>query len=245
MNALDLTLQYFVSPRFVEAAMMTLAITVLSVLLGILVGLLVALVQESKIRALQPLVILYLWLFRGTPVLFQIIFIFNVLPSFGIMFSAFTSAIIALSLNEGAYMSEIMRSGLQAVGKGQRSAGRALGLKDRQVMLYVVLPQALRIVIPPIGNQFIGMLKLSALVSVVAVEELLLVANQSASANFRYLEALSAAGLWYLIFTTIFMLMQARVERWAAGKRGRKQREERVSFAERLLGFGMKQRSMR
>ena len=116
-------------------------------------------------------------------------------------------------------MSEIMRSGLQAVGRGQRMAARALGMGEGQVMAFVVLPQALRIIIPPIGNQFIGMLKLSALVSVIAVEDLLLVANQTASRNFRYLEALTAAGIYYLVLTTAFMLIQARIEGWAKGRR--------------------------
>ena len=147
----------------------------------------------------------YLWLFRGTPVLFQIIFIYNVLPSFGIRLSAFVCAVLALSLNEGAYMAEILRSGLQAVKKGQRTAGLALGMTSSQMMRHVVIPQAARIVLPPIGNQMIGMLKLSALVSVIAVEELLLVANQTASADFRYFEALTAAGIYYLAMTTAFM----------------------------------------
>ena len=219
MEALKLTFDYFISTPFIHAAGLTLLITVLAVFLGIVLGLIVAVVQEYRIRVLGGFVVFYLWLFRGTPVLFQIIFVFNVLPSFGILFSGFTSAMIALALNEGAYMSEIMRSGLQAVGKGQRMAGRAVGLTDWQVMRYVVIPQAMRIVIPPIGNQFIGMLKLSALVSVVAVEELMLVSNQAASANFRYLEALAAAGVYYLIFTTVFMYIQSHIEAWAAGKR--------------------------
>ena len=164
-----------------------------------------ALLQESRFKPLQLFTLVYLWLFRGTPVLFQIIFIYNVLPTFGILLSAFTSAVIALSLNEGAYMAEIIRSGLQAVKKGQRTAGLALGMSRFAVMRYIVLPQAARIVLPPTGNQMIGMLKTSALVSVVAVEELLLVANQTASSNFKYFEALSAAGIYYLGLTTIFM----------------------------------------
>ncbi len=244
MDSPELILQYVFSQPFAEAAGMTLLITILSVLLGIVLGLIIAMMQESRVAALRGLVVVYLWLFRGTPVLFQIIFVFNVLPTFGILFSGFTSAIIALSLNEGAYMSEIMRSGLQAVGRGQRTAGRALGMREWQVMRYIVLPQALRIVIPPIGNQFIGMLKLSALVSVIAVEELLLVANQTASANFRYLEALAAAGIYYLLFTTVFMLAQARIERWA-GAQKRSRTTPKVSFTQRLLGVGLKQASMR
>ena len=236
----ELILEYVVSDRFLDAAGMTLLLTLLSVLLGILVGLVIAVMQENRTpyigTVLRSFTVVYLWLFRGTPVLFQLIFVFNVLPAFGIRLSGFACAILALSLNEGAYMSEIMRSGLQAVGKGQRMAGRALGMRDWQVMRYIVLPQALRIVIPPVGNQFIGMLKLSALVSVIAVEELLLVANQTASANFRYLEALSAAGLWYLLFTTVFMLAQARIERWAGPQR--RPVKGQPGLTQRLLGFG-------
>ena len=215
MEALEHTLDYLLSPMFFRGALMTLAISVVSILFGILVGLLLALCQEARFRPVRMAALGYLWLFRGTPVLFQLIFVFNVLPVFGLLFSGFTSAILALSMHDGAYMAEIMRSGIQAVGKGQRTAARALGLREWQVMRFVVLPQALRIVIPPIGNQFIGMLKLSALVSVIAVQELLLVANQLASASFRYLEALSAAGIYYLLLTTIFMIFQQRIENWA------------------------------
>jgi polar amino acid transport system permease protein len=109
-------------------------------------------------------------------------------------------------------MAEIMRAGIRAVGAGQREAARSLGLAEWPIMRLVVLPQALRIVIPPIGNQFIGMLKLSALVSVIGVRELLLIADQAASSNFRYLEALSAAGIYYLALTTLFMAAQGRIE---------------------------------
>jgi polar amino acid transport system permease protein len=215
-------------------AWITLWITVVSLFFGILVGLVVALLQENKSRVLSGAAIAYLWLFRGTPALLQIIFVFNVLPQFGITLSNFESGVVALSMNEGAYMAEIVRSGLHAVGQGQRTAARALGLREAQMLRYVVLPQAMRIIIPPIGNQFIGMLKLSALVSVVAVEDVLLVANQTASSNFRYLEALSAAGIYYLLFTTLFMCIQSRIEDWASGKRRRRKR--RATFVERMIG---------
>src|SRR5579872_5616923 len=112
--SLDLIFEYLVSPEFVRGALMTLALTVCSLLFGVLVGLVIALLQETKTRIAQILTLVYLWLFRGTPVLFQIIFVYNVLPSFGIKFSAFVSGVLALSLNEGAYMAEILRSGLQA-----------------------------------------------------------------------------------------------------------------------------------
>ncbi|WP_310633187.1 amino acid ABC transporter permease [Paraburkholderia sp.] len=232
--SLSLLFDYLISADFVRGAAMTLAITVVSLLCGMLIGLVLALLQGTRNRVARTFTFLYLWLFRGTPVLFQIIFIYNVLPSFGIRFSAFVCAVLALSLNEGAFMSEIFRSGLHAVKQGQRTAGFALGMSGAKVFRHIVLPQALRVVLPPIGNQMIGMLKLSALVSVIAVQELLLVANQAASANFRYLEALSAAGIYYLAFTTLFMLLQGWMER--ALNRRRKSSVRRTSFAERLLG---------
>jgi len=230
-DAPELVLRYLTSERFFSAAMMTLLISICSLAGGMLAGLAIALLQEARFAALRAFSIAYLWLFRGTPVLFQLIFVFNVLPSFGIVLSGFACAVLALSLNEGAYMAEIMRSGIGAVGRGQRQAARALGMRDWQVMRWIVLPQALRIIIPPIGNQFIGMLKLSALVSVIAVEELLLVANQTASSNFRYLEALAAAGIYYLALTTIFMIGQSLLENMLK-RRGRR----RTSLTERMLG---------
>jgi polar amino acid transport system permease protein len=213
MVSFALIWDYVVSAPYYEAALMTLLISLVSLFWGMIVGLVLALLQESPWRALRFLAVFYLWLFRGTPVLFQLIFVFNVLPAFGILLPGFTCAVLALALNEGAYMAEIMRSGIRAVGPGQRLAARALGMPDWQVMRWVVLPQALKIIIPPIGNQFIGMLKLSALVSVIAVQELLLVANQTASSNFRYLEALSAAGIYYLGMTSVLMLGQHLLER--------------------------------
>jgi polar amino acid transport system permease protein len=229
----ELILRYLASPRFFNAALMTLLISLVSLLWGMVAGLVVALLQEARFGALRAVAVIYLWLFRGTPVLFQLIFVFNVLPAFGIVLSGFTCAVLALALNEGAYMAEIMRSGIRAVGRGQRQAARALGMQEWQVMTWVVLPQAARIIIPPIGNQFIGMLKLSALVSVIAVEELLLVANQTASANFRYLEALTAAGIYYLAMTTIFMLVQAGIE----GALRRRGRRPEVPLLQRFLGL--------
>ena len=199
---------------------------------GIAVGLLLAVLQEARVGALRAAALFYLWLFRGTPVLFQLIFVFNVLPAFGVVLPGLGCAVLALGLNEGAYMAEIMRSGIRAVRPGQRAAARAMGMREWQVMRYIVLPQALRIIIPPIGNQFIGMLKLSALVSVIAVQELLLVADQTASANFRYIESLSAAGVYYLALTTLFMAGQFVIE--AALNRRRRPR----SLLAVLIGAG-------
>ncbi len=204
---------YLLSFDYAAAAVNTLWISLAALILGLMVGLLLAVLRETGLAVLGGLVRFYLWLFRGTPVLLQIVFAFNVLPAFGVVLPGFVCAVLALGLNEGAYMAEIMRSGILAVGQDQRDAARALGLREGQIMRLVVLPQAFRIIIPPIGNQFIGMLKLSALVSVIGVRELLLVADQSASYNFRYLEALSAAAIYYLVLTNIFMAVQSRIER--------------------------------
>jgi polar amino acid transport system permease protein len=208
-----LLVQYLLSADFFHGAIMTLSLSIASLATGMVVGLLLAVGQEVPLRPVRWLVVLYLWLFRGTPVLLQLVFAFNVLPAFGVLLPGFACAVLALGLNEGAYMAEIMRAGIRAVGPGQRLAARALGLEEWRVMRFVVLPQALRIVIPPIGNQFIGMLKLSALVSVIGVQELLLVADQTASGNFRYIETLVAAGIYYLALTTVFMLIQSMIER--------------------------------
>jgi polar amino acid transport system permease protein len=210
---LDVFLHDLLSFDFAGAALVTLWISIAAMLLGLAIGLALALMQQCRFRLLRWLAWSYLWVFRGTPVLLQIIFAFNVLPGFGVILSGPVCAVLALGLHEAAYMAEIFRSGLGAVNAGQRDAARALGMSEWQVMRLVVLPQALRVVIPPIGNQFIGMLKLSALISVIGVRELLLAAEQSASATFRYLEALSAAGVYYLAFTTVLMSLQRVLER--------------------------------
>lgn len=209
----QLLAQYLISADFAHGAVVTLSLSVASLAAGMAVGLLLAVGQEVPLRPVRALVWFYIWLFRGTPVLLQLVFAFNVLPAFGIVLPGFACAVLALGLNEGAYMAEIMRAGIRAVGPGQRLAARALGLEEGQVMRWVVLPQAMRIIIPPIGNQFIGMLKLSALVSVIGVKELLLTADETASGNFRYIETLTAAGIWYLVLTTVFMSIQSLIER--------------------------------
>lgn len=204
---------YVLSGNFARGAVITLALTILAQCLGIVLGLLVALARTSRFRAVRALAGFYVWFLRGTPVLLQLIFVYAALPQFGLKFSAFQSAILALSLNEGAYMAEIIRSGIDSVSSGQRTAARALGMKEWQVMRHVILPQAVRVIIPPTGNQFIGMLKTSALASVISVQELLLTAQRTASANFDYVPALASAAVYYLVLTSVFSLFQGWLER--------------------------------
>ena len=227
------------SSPYWKGALLAFELTVVSLAAASAIGFFLALGGGSRHRWIRGVVFFYSWIFRATPTLLQLIFIWYALPQLwptfaGSWFKPFLAAFIALSLNEAAYMSEIIRAGLLSVDPGQELAGRALGMSRARILRRVIVPQAVRIIIPPTGNQFIGMLKLSALVSAVAVEELLLVANQAASANFRYLEALSAAGLYYLLFTTLFMLIQARIEDWARGNRGR--RGKKSSLFERMIG---------
>lgn len=194
---------YVISPAFLTGALTTIILTVVSMALGIVGGLLLALIGSSRFRAARWFARFYVWLLRGTPVLLQLVFIFNVLPLIGLRFDSLTCAIIALSLNEAAYMSEIIRGGLLGVSPGQRIAAKMLGLSSFQTLTKVVLPQVLRLVLPPTGNQLVGMLKTSALASIVAVGDIMLVAQQTASGNFDYVNALAAAAVLYLILTTI------------------------------------------
>lgn len=204
---------YLFSNRFLLGAVNTLKLTLLSQLAAIVLGFVIALAKMSRLVILEKLAGAYIWVFRGIPVLVQLIFVYNALPRFGITLSEFQTALVALALNEAAYMAEIIRAGLESVGKGQHRAARALGMNNWQRMRYVVLPQALRVITPPTGNQFIGMLKTSSMASVVGYTDLLMSAQQAASANFDYVNTLIAAVIYYLFFTAIFSVGQSYLER--------------------------------
>ncbi|MBB5158309.1 amino acid ABC transporter permease [Saccharopolyspora phatthalungensis] len=201
------------STDFLAASGLTFALTIVSMLLGVAGGLVLALAKASPVPPLRWVVDGYIWVFRGTPVLLQLIFVFNVLPLWGLNFSPFTCAVVALSLNEAAYMAEIVRGGLLGVDRGQRTAARMLGMSEAKITRWVVLPQAARLILPPTGNQFIGMLKTSALASVVSVQDLLLTAQRQAAADFDYVSALGAAAAHYLVLTTVFTFAAATLER--------------------------------
>ncbi|HLU70398.1 MAG TPA: amino acid ABC transporter permease [Fibrobacteria bacterium] len=230
-------LKYIMAERFISGAGITLALTVISMIAGIVLGLVLALMKTSRSPLLRVPSSVYIFLFRGTPVLLQMIFVFAALPQLGIRFSPFQSAVIALSLNEAAYMAEIIRAGLQSIDREQWTAGRVLGFRDSQIFRYIVLPQAARIIIPPTGNQFIGMLKTSALASVVAVSDLLQTAQRTASANFDYVNTLIAAAAYYLLFTTVFTFLQDRLERRMDVLRRRRPAETRGGA--RAVGAGV------
>ena len=192
---------------------LTILLSALSILLATVLSLLGALGRLSKSPPAYALATFYISLIRGTPLLLQVVFFFLALPQLGIRLSGLWAGVLALGLNYGAYMTEIMRAGIQSVDAGQREAAESMGMTQFQIMRFIVLPQALRLVIPPIGNQFIAMLKDTSLISVTGfVWELLWRAQKQGRANFRSLEALLIAAVFYWIITIIFSAFQAQIE---------------------------------
>ena len=211
-----------------RGALTALELTIVALATAIGVGFFVALGSLSTRRGVRVGAWIYNWLFRATPTLLQLYFVWYALPTWSHVFAQswftpFLAAWITLSLNEAAYMSEIIRAGLLSVDPGQDLAGRALGMTRRQILRTVVVPQAIRIVIPPVGNEFITLLKLTSLASIISLHELLTAATQLTSATFIYNEPLLAALVYYLVIVSILMLAQSRLERrftWSS--RGRR-----------------------
>jgi len=209
------------APFISQGVAITLEICFVSIFFASILALLAALGRLSHIAPLYALSTFYVSLIRGTPLLLQIFFFFLALPQLGIVLPGFVAGTIALSLNYGAYMSEIFRAGIQGVSRGQREAALALGMTSGQTMRRIVLPQAFRFVVPPVGNEFIAMLKDSSLVSTTGfVQDILWRAQKVGRANFHTLEALLVAAAWYWVLTLIFSAIQARLEkRLAQGDR--------------------------
>jgi polar amino acid transport system permease protein len=216
---------YLFNPKLISGLWFTIFLTVFSELIGIAGGVLLAVMRLSPNRVLKAIAGGYVWLFRGTPVLIQIILWYNialVFPRIGIgsfslnsndVFTPTFAALIALGLNEAAYMSEIVRGGILSVDPGQNAAAVSIGMRGSQSMRFIVLPQAIRSIIPAMGNQFIGMLKTTSLVSVIAAAELMTNANQIYAQNFHTVELLFDAAFWYLVMTTVANIFQALIER--------------------------------
>jgi polar amino acid transport system permease protein len=206
--------QYLVSPFMLQGAWTTIWLSVSAMAIAIVLGFIAALMKMSRNPVLNGIATFYLWLWRGTPLLVQLVIIYAGLPQFGIRLSVVESALVGLAVNEGAYFAEIMRSGIMSVDSGQRDASRALGMTYTKMMRIVVLPQATRIIIPPLGNQFLGMLKTSSLASVISMEELLRHAQELAQMEFRVMEIYVVAAIYYLAMTTAWGFVQRRIERY-------------------------------
>ncbi len=186
-------------PAMVTGLRMTVKISALSIFFGTLMGLAGALAKVSRLRLLRALAIVYVEWIRNTPLLIQIMFIYFGLGVF-IPFSPLTASVFALSFFSGAYITEIIRAGIQSIQKGQREAAVSLGMTDRQAMFLVILPQAIRRILPPLVGQFISLTKDSSLVSVIAVSELTYVAKNIVTVTFRAFEVwLAIAGFYFVL----------------------------------------------
>jgi polar amino acid transport system permease protein len=226
--------RYLFADLILQGLGLTLELTIAAMAIGIVLGIVVAVMRLSPNPVMSTLSWFYVWFFRGTPVLVQIFFWFNlaiVLPYIGIsipgthigvswstnvLITALMAAIFGLGFNEAAYMAEIVRAGIISVEHGQTEAAQALGMTRLQVMRRIVLPQAMRVIIPPTGNETISMLKTTSLAFVASVPELFTRSHQIASSNFRVVELLFVASLWYLALTSVLTVGQYYLERYFA-----------------------------
>lgn len=204
---------YFLNPYLLEGALWTILLTLNTLFFGFILGLILALMRLSGNKSLDRAAQFYIWVFRGTPLLVQLIIIYTGLPQLGLVrLSVLQSALIGLALNEAAYLSEILRGGILSVAKGQTEAARSLGLKPHQVFRLVVFPQALRVIIPPLGNSVNGLLKTTSIASVISMEELLRRGQILMQQRFEVLEIFMVVAIIYLVMTTCWDFVQRRIE---------------------------------
>lgn len=215
-----------------EGLLKTFQLTFLGMTFGTILGIIIAVAKLSTNKLLITMANVYIWFFRGVPLLVQILIWGNfslLFPRLGIgipftdivffsvstnaVITTFVASILALTLHEAAYMAEVVRGGLQGVDHGQSEAAKALGMNGWQVLTRIVLPQALRIIIPPTGNQLISLMKASAMVSVIAGGELMTVANDIGSISYRTIELLTVATFWYLVIVSVLSVVQRYLER--------------------------------
>jgi polar amino acid transport system permease protein len=246
---------YLFDSRVLHGILGTLLLTVIAMAIGIVLGIVLAIMRQSPNPLISGFSWLYIWFFRGTPLLVQVVFwefIAALYPviALGIPFgpafihgnanhviTTFDAAILALGLNEGAYMAEIVRAGFLAVDEGQSEAASSLGMSRLQIMRYIVLPQAMRVIIPPTGNETISMLKNTSLVYFIGYAELFYEVSQIYGANYETIPLLIVASIWYLVMTSVLYVGQFFIER----RFGRGFSREQAGLAgNRLLSFGIR-----
>ncbi|MDF3002256.1 MAG: amine acid transporter, permease protein region, His/Glu/Gln/Arg/opine family [Bacillota bacterium] len=198
----------------------TIPLTLVSFAIGLFLAILVALVQVSNVRVLNPLVKFYVWIIRGTPLLVQMFIIFFGLPSLGIMLNSIVAAIIAFSLNVGAYASETLRAAILSVPAGQIEAGSSLGMNYFQVLHRIILPQAFKVSVPPLFNSFISLVKDTSLASSITVTEMFMVSQRIAAKTYEPLALYCEVAVIYLIFCTVLTKVQHRTEKWLKLEQG-------------------------
>jgi len=224
---------FFFSKRILDGIWVTIQLSILSMTFGFILGVIAGVMNVSRFPLISWPANLYIWFFRGTPLIVQLLFGFAGLPQIWDVareLSAFQVAIIVFSLNQGAYMAEIVRAGIESVEEGQMDAAKSLGMPYLMAMRRVIFPQALRVIIPPTGNQFIALLKDTSLASIITVTELLRAGRIITAANFKTMELLAIVAIWYLVMTTVLSLIQGEIE----GRLAATRREERVTLAGRL-----------
>ncbi|MDQ2941578.1 MAG: amino acid ABC transporter permease [Chloroflexota bacterium] len=237
------------SPRIINGIWLTVSIAIVSQFIGIVLGVFGALGRLAKLRPARYLANTYVWAFRGTPLLVQIMFLYYGLlvtriyawPDISLLGisipSAIQAGVFALGVNEGAYMTEIVRAGILSVDPGQMEAGRSLGMTYGLAMRRIVLPQAARVIVPPLGNEFNNMLKTTSLLVVISVPELFVTFSQlngSGRTSFHPFELFLACALWFLLLTTIWSVIQVFIERRVG--RGAGTAQSGPGLFERLFG---------
>jgi polar amino acid transport system permease protein len=206
-------LSYLTNAYLLKGALVTIGLTVATMIIGLILGTITALGRMSANRLLSLPAEFYIWLFRGTPLLIQLVLIYTGLPQLGIKPNVLTSALLALGLNEAAYLSETIRGGFLGVPKGQTEAAKALGLPRWAILWRVMLPQVIRLITPSLGNSLNGLLKATSLASVISLEELMRRSQVLMQENFEVLELYCDAAVYYLLLTTLWNRVQLRLER--------------------------------
>lgn len=240
--------------RILRGLGLTVVIAVTAQLIGVVLGVVAAIARLSRNPLFRAVAGVYIWIFRGTPLLVQLTFVFYGLSATGIytwppinlgpitVDGAVQAGIFALGVNEGAYMAEIVRAGILSIDPGQMEAAKSLGMTYGLAMRRIVLPQAARVIVPPLGNEFNNMLKTTSLLVILSVTELFVTfeqLNASGSTVFHPFELFLACALWFLLLTTIWGFIQARIERrLARGAPGASGSQGGPSFVQRLLGRG-------
>ena len=234
---------FLFNPVILKGLRTTLQIAALAMVLGIVLGIVLGVMRVSRSPFASGAASLYVWFWRGTPVVLQLLLMYFGLrqvfenDTFRENWTPFRAAVITFALNEAAYMAEIVRGGILSVEAGQMDAAKSLGMRNLQAMRRVILPQSLRVVVPPTGNEFIAMLKNTSVAFAIAIVELTNAARIQAARNFQSMELYTVAAFWYLVVVTVFSFLQAEVERLlTAGERDRPQ--TLFSRAMAIMGSG-------
>ncbi len=237
----DIVWQFLFSSFIFQAAWTTLWISVVAQLCGVILGLFLALMRMSRYPLLSRLAGAYIWFFRGSPLLVQVLILWDGLPRVvpSLLLSSWAVIVIAFSLNEGAYMAEITRAGITSVDPGQMEAAKSLGMRYALAMRRIILPQAARVIIPPLGNEFNNMLKTTSIASVIGLEELTGTAEIFGSPTFSIFELLIVATFYYLLLTTVWGYIQKWIEnRLDPDRLTKAEIQENKSWTQRIIGFG-------